>query len=115
VFFDLIRIHFLTRWLNRPLQVFGTMGFGFGTIGFLIALYLSILKFSTGISIMEYRAPLFLLSILLMLVGTQFLTMGLLGEIIVKLYYKLPQSRIYTVECEMKPGDAYPPAEKSDG
>lgn len=114
VFFDLIRIHFLTRWLNRPLQIFGSLGFGLGTIGFLIALYLSILKFSTGISIMEYRAPLFLLSILLMLIGTQFLTMGLLGEIIVKLYYKLPQSKVYTVECELKPGDAYPSTGTAD-
>ncbi|MCD4653016.1 glycosyltransferase family 2 protein, partial [bacterium] len=114
VFFDLIRIHFLTKWLNRPLQIFGSIGFGLGTIGFMIALYLSILKFSTGIAIMEYRAPLFLLSILLMLIGSQLLTMGLLGEIIVKLYYKIPGSRIYTVECELSPGDHYSPSRLDD-
>jgi len=107
VFFDLIRIHFLTKWLNRPLQIFGSLGFGLGTMGFVIAFYLSVLKFLTGIAIMEYRAPLFLLSILLMLIGSQFLTMGLLGEIIVKLYFKSPDSGIYMKECELAPGDSY--------
>jgi len=107
VFFDLMRIHFLTKYLNRPLQVFGTIGFGFGTIGFLIALYLSSLKFINGLSIMEHRGPMFLLSILLMLIGSQFFTMGLIGEIIVKLYNKLSNTRIYLVEAELAPGDEY--------
>ncbi len=98
VFFDLIRIRFLTRSLNRPLQVFGSLGFLLGSSGFFIALYLTYLKFFHHISIMEYRAPLFLLSILLMLIGTQFLTLGLLGEIMVKVYYRLPGTRIFTVE-----------------
>ncbi len=99
VFFDLIRIRFLTRYLNKPLQIFGTLGFLLGSIGFFIAFYLSYLKLFEGLVIMEVRGPLFLLSILLMLVGMQFLTVGLLGEIIVKLYYKLPQTTIYTVEA----------------
>ncbi len=98
VFFDLIRIRFLTRYLNRPLKVFGTMGGILGLIGFCIAFYLALLKFTVGISIMQYRAPLFLLSILLMLVGTQFLTMGLLGEIMVKLYFRLPGTKIYCLD-----------------
>lgn len=111
VFFDLIRIHFLTRWLNRPLQIFGSLGFVLGSAGFLTALYLSVLKLSTGISIMEYRAPLFLLSILLMLVGTQFLTMGLLGEIMVRLYYSRGDSRIYVVDYIGMPGSLIDRAE----
>ena len=98
VFFDLIRIRFLTRYLNKPLQIFGSIGFILGSLGFAIAFYLSYLKFFEGLVIMEVRGPLFLLSILLMLVGMQFLTIGLLGEIVVKLYYKLPQTTIYTVE-----------------
>jgi len=105
VFFDLLRIRFLTRYLNRPLQVFGSFGFVLGTTGFGIALYLTYVKFFHGISIMEYRAPMFLLSILLMLVGSQFLTMGLLGEIIVKVYYKLSNTRIFTVDKMYRPGD----------
>lgn len=108
VFFDLIRIRFLTRYLNRPLKVFGTLGFILGAIGFALACYLSYIKLVHGISIMEYRAPLFLLSILLMLVGSQFLTMGLLGEILVKMYYKLPGSRIYTVDRISRPGGDEP-------
>jgi glycosyltransferase involved in cell wall biosynthesis len=108
VFFDLIRIRFLTRYLTRPLQVFGSLGFILGLMGFCIACYLSYIKFFHGISIMEYRAPMFLLSILLMLVGSQFLTMGLLGEILVKIYYKQPDSRIYFVDNVFRPGDSQP-------
>ncbi|MBN1880322.1 glycosyltransferase family 2 protein [bacterium] len=107
VFFDLIRIHFLTKYLTRPLHVFGTFGVALGSSGFGIAVYLSALKFLKGMSIMEQRAPLFLLSILLMLVGTQFLTMGLLGEILVKMYHKLPNTRVYSVEAELTPGATY--------
>ena len=98
VFFDLIRIRFLMHYLNRPLQFFGSFGFALGSSGFMVALYLSYLKIFQGISIMAYRAPLFLLSILLMLVGSQFLTIGLLGEIMVKLYYNLPNSKIFTID-----------------
>jgi glycosyltransferase involved in cell wall biosynthesis len=105
VFFDLIRIYFITKHLSKPLQVFGTMGFGMGLAGFLIALYLSVLKFMYGLPIMEYRAPLFLLSILLMLIGTQLLTLGLLGEIVVKLYHKIPGKKIYTVDTILTPGN----------
>jgi glycosyltransferase involved in cell wall biosynthesis len=107
VFFDLIRIHFLTKYLAKPLQVFGTAGFALWAAGFGIALYLSLLKFLCALSIMEYRAPMFLLSILLMLTGTQLLTLGLLGEIMVKIYHKLPDTRIYTIEKILAPGDTY--------
>ncbi len=103
VAFDLIRIHFLTKYLNKPLQAFGSVGFGLGFSGFLIALYLTYVKLFHGISIMTSRGPLFLLSILLMLIGTQCLTLGLLGELIVKLYHNLPGSRIYTVQNILHP------------
>ncbi|MGB3975844.1 MAG: glycosyltransferase family 2 protein [bacterium] len=103
VFFDLIRIHFLTKYLSRPLQVFGAIGFILWALGFCIAFYLSLIKFMFSLSIMEHRAPMFLLSILLMLTGTQFLTLGLLGEIMVKIYHKLPGTKIYTVEKVLSP------------
>jgi hypothetical protein len=50
------------------------------------------------LGLLEYRAPLFLLSILFMIIGTQFLTLGLLGELIVKLYYSSGEKKIYNIE-----------------
>ncbi|MBN3038401.1 MAG: glycosyltransferase family 2 protein [Candidatus Omnitrophica bacterium] len=98
VFFDLIRINFLSRFLSRPLQFFGSFGIGIGFIGFCIVSYLIYLKYAHGLALLAYRAPLFLLSVLLMLVGTQFLTLGLLGEIVVKVYYDNPNTKVYAVE-----------------
>lgn len=98
VFFDLIRINFLAKYLSRPLQFFGLAGILIGLIGFLIASYLVYLKYFHGLALLTYRAPLFLLSIFLMLAGLQLLSIGFLGEIIVKVYHESKESKIYIVE-----------------
>ncbi|MFH1045787.1 MAG: glycosyltransferase family 2 protein [Candidatus Omnitrophota bacterium] len=98
VFFDLIRLNFLSRFLSRPLQFFGSFGLGISFIGVVIAVYLSYLKYAYGLALFAYRGPMFLLSVFLMLVGVQFLTLGLLGEIVVKVYYDNPNTKIYAVE-----------------
>ena len=98
VFFDLLRINFLSRYLSRPLQFFGIPGIIIGLIGFFIALYLVYLKYFHGLGVLTYRAPLFLLSVLLMLTGMQLLSIGFLGEIIVKFFHEFGDSKIYSVE-----------------
>ena len=98
VFFDLIRIKFLASYLTRPLQIFGSLGVSFMTLGGLILFWLTAKKYLLGISIMETRAPLFLFSIFLVLTGIHFFSMGLLSEILVKLYYHLPGVKNYVLE-----------------
>lgn len=98
VFFDLLRINFLSKYLSRPLQFFGSVGILIGLIGFSAASYLLYLKYFHGLGLLLYRAPLLLLSIFLMLVGLQFLSIGLLGEIIVKVYHESSDFKIYSVE-----------------
>jgi glycosyltransferase involved in cell wall biosynthesis len=76
---DLITVLFITRYTRRPLHLFGALGLVFSAVGFGICLYLAI-RWLGG----EYLSnrPLLLLGILLLLMGIQILTTGLIGEMI---------------------------------
>ncbi len=80
-FLDLITVFFLTRFAARPMHFFGGIGTLFFLAGTGISLYLSILKFS-GHPI--GNRPLLFLGILLIVLGVQFFSTGLLGEMIIK-------------------------------
>lgn len=79
-FLDLITVKFLMGYSTRPLHVFGMPGIASLFTGFVIGLYLVALKYVDGISLGE--RPLLLLSVLLIFIGFQFLSIGLLGEMI---------------------------------
>ena len=86
-FFDLITILFLKKYLNKPLHLFGKFGILFSLSGLLINFYLSYKwiifnYFNIGLKYSINR-PLLFLGILLLLVGIQFISIGLLGELIV--------------------------------
>jgi glycosyltransferase involved in cell wall biosynthesis len=76
---DLITVLFITRYTRRPLHLFGAAGLTFLILGFGINLYLALIWF--GGDNLSNR-PLLLLGVLLMLLGIQVLTTGLLGEMI---------------------------------
>jgi glycosyltransferase involved in cell wall biosynthesis len=78
-FFDLITVTFMGRYRHRPLHLFGGLGLALGAIGFLICTYLTILWFAG--SAIGHR-PLLTLGVLLVVVGMQFLSLGLIGEMI---------------------------------
>lgn len=78
---DLLTVIFITGYVQRPGHFFGTLGIGSFSIGFLIGIYISYLRFTTGS--IQYRQPLLYLGILLMIIGIQLITTGLLAETIV--------------------------------
>src|SRR6185436_405272 len=86
---DLITVLFITRYSRRPLLLFGAFGLIFLTAGFAINLYLAILW--VGGEYLSNR-PLLLFGILLMLLGFQTLTTGLLGEMITFKNFRRPDS-----------------------
>ena len=86
-FFDLVTILFLSRYTQQPLHLFGLIGFLSLTIGFLIDLYVIILKYGFGESFQKHMAGL-LSGVLLIVVGVQFVSLGLLGELIAKSAHK---------------------------
>src|SRR5688500_18627089 len=77
---DLITVLFITRYTRRPLHLFVALGIGFFTAGLGINLYLAYLWFFRG-EFLSNR-PLLLLGVLLMLLGIQVLTTGLIAEMI---------------------------------
>jgi len=80
-FLDLLTVKLVTGYIHSPLYLFGRIGFGFGLIGFITALYLSVMKLFFGQPL--YNRPLLYLATLLMIIGLQFFSIGLLGELIV--------------------------------
>ena len=79
---DLMTTLFTTRYMQRPLHLFGFWGMVSLVIGFLIDLYLVILKFTEGMALSN--RPLFVGGVLLIIVGIQFISIGLIGELITK-------------------------------
>jgi glycosyltransferase involved in cell wall biosynthesis len=79
-FLDLITVIFITKFLKRPMHFFGGTGIIFFSTGFIINLSLVIYKFLTGALI--GTRPLLTLGVLLMIVGVQFLSTGLIAEML---------------------------------
>ena len=88
-FFDLLTVLFLTRYLKRPLHVFGMIGSLVAFIGVVIGCYLAVLWFMKGG--IGFR-PLLMLSVLMVILGAQFFSIGLLGELIIGLISRLERS-----------------------
>ncbi|MFH0881499.1 MAG: glycosyltransferase family 2 protein [bacterium] len=89
-FLDLLTVLFITRFAIRPMHLFGGIGVLTSLVGFAILLYLSIMWFmGQGIG----NRPLFFLGILLMIVGMQSFSIGLIGEMITHHYASLRQFR----------------------
>lgn len=81
-FLDLVTLLFVGRYMQRPMHFFGTAGFIFSAVGFVINAYIAVLKIFYGVPI--GNRPLFFLGILLMVVGVQLFSIGFLGEMINK-------------------------------
>jgi dolichol-phosphate mannosyltransferase len=78
-FLDLLTVSFMGRYRHRPLHLFGGLGLGLGAIGVAILVYLTVVKLA-GHAIGE--RPLLTLGVLLVVVGLQFFSLGLISEMI---------------------------------
>jgi H+/Cl- antiporter ClcA len=96
VILDLVTVKFLQSFSTKPLQFFGPIGLFSSAAGFLISLYLSIEKIFIGKPI--GGRPLLLLGILLIIVGIQLIGMGLLGEMLVRVYHESQRKPIYVIK-----------------
>lgn len=78
-FLDLLTVSFMGRYRHRPLHLFGALGLVLGLVGTALLVYLTILK-ATGEPI--GHRPLLTLGVLLVVVGLQFFSLGLISELI---------------------------------
>ncbi len=95
VLLDMITVRFMRGYATRPLHVFGGVGLAMGATGVLLGLYLTFVKLVLGQDIGD--RPLLTLAMLLVILGVQFVGMGLLGELIVRTYYESQGKSIYVV------------------
>ncbi len=99
VILDLLTVRFLLSYGTRPMQIFGLIGLIATMLGILIGVYLSWIKIMYGAAIAD--RPLLLLAVLMIVLGVQFISMGLIGELIVRTYYETQSKPIYVVREEL--------------
>jgi hypothetical protein len=108
VLLDLITVKFLHSYVSRPLHALGVPGLaamGLGVVSLLATLWM---KYGASNPTFLTGNPLLLLSVMLELVGVQFISMGLLGELLARTYFESQGKPAYTIRAtlnlEAKPG-----------
>lgn len=98
VFFDLLTIRFLLKYMTRPLHFFGT----FGALGVLsgsgFAVWLLLHKLLTGHDVADEHGPIFVIAGILILAGIQLIGIGLLGELQVRHFHTAAHRAPYAVD-----------------
>ena len=95
-FLDLLTVKFLLSFATSPIQIFGKFGLISIFLGFVCGIALIVMKFVYGVDMTGN--PFLYLSILFLLIGGQFISMGLLGEIISRTYHESQNKSIYFVK-----------------
>ncbi len=96
VILDLITVRFLLSFSTKPIQIFGLLGIISGAIGFVIGIVLVIQRQFYQIAM--GNRPMLFLAILLIFVGIQFISIGLLGEMQVRTYHESQNKPTYVVK-----------------
>jgi len=116
VFFDLLTIRFLLKYMSRPLHFFGI----FGSLGILSGGFVSTILLGMKIvhphqNVMDDHAPLFVIAGVLILAGIQLLALGLLGELQVRHFHTSQQRAPYAIDRIVRLRAPEEPGILSDG
>jgi glycosyltransferase involved in cell wall biosynthesis len=95
VVLDLATVKFLLSYSTRPLQIFGLMGLVAGGLGAIITAYLAYIRLFTTQGIGD--RPLLLLGVMLVFIGVQLVTFGLLAEVLARTYYESQDKPTYVI------------------
>lgn len=104
VVLDLITIRFMQRYLTRPMQVFGLAGIASGALGALLCAWLVVRKIAFAEDIGS--RPLLMLGVLLIVVGVQLLSLGLVADVVSRTYHESQKKPPYHVR-ELIQGPGY--------
>ncbi len=99
VLLDLMTVKFLLSYNTQPIQIFGLWGLISLGAGLLIGVYLTIVKLLYQIQLAD--RPLLLLAVLLVMIGIQLISLGLIGEVVTRTYHETQSKPIYTVREEL--------------
>ncbi len=95
VVLDLISLKYLLSFSHRPLQMFGGMGIMMMSIGFLLGLYLTYVKYILDEAI--GGRPLLFVTVLAIFLGVQLITLGLIAEMLTRVYHEGLDKNVYSV------------------
>lgn len=95
VMLDLLSVYFFMRFKSRPGHFFGRIGLFFGALGTAILGYLALVKFGYGQDI--GTRPLLLVGVLFVVMSIQFLTTGVLSELIARTYFESSAIKPYII------------------
>jgi hypothetical protein len=95
---DLLTVRFLSGYATRPIQVFGAIGVILGVLGTLWTGVLVFEKLALGAKLGS--RPALLLAVLLVVVGVQFVSLGLIGEMLARTYHESQGKPIYVIKEE---------------
>ena len=98
VFVDLISVFFFMKFFSKPGHFFGLIGIFLSIIGSLILFYLASLKIFYGLDIGD--RPLLLAGTLLVVVGVQFISLGVIGEILSRTYFASSKEKSYFIRWD---------------
>ncbi|MCX6339622.1 MAG: glycosyltransferase family 2 protein [Candidatus Aureabacteria bacterium] len=96
VIIDLFTVKFFLSFATRPMQIFGLIGFASTFLGLVSLAYLTYAKFVLRHAI--GGRPLLIVSMLLILGGFQFITMGLLGEMLTRTHHEIAKKPVYKIK-----------------
>ena len=96
VILDIIILKYLLTYSQKPIQIFGLIGLFTGAVGGIITLYLIVMRlfFNEALS----SRPLFTLSIFMIFIGVQLITMGILGELLMRTYHEASGKPTYAIK-----------------
>lgn len=95
VILDLIVVRFMQGFLVKPMQIFGLAGLLSASIGFLICAYLSLQKLWAQVELSD--RPLLHLGVLLIFVGVQLLSLGIIADLLARTYHESQGKSAYTI------------------
>ncbi len=95
VILDLLVMRFFNKYMDRPMQFFGGLGIIFFVLGGLVLVGAITIRFTHGISMIE--TPLPILSALCAIVAVQLLTMGIIAEMLMRVYFEGQNKSAYFI------------------
>ena len=99
VLIDLVTVWFMQGYRTKPSYLFGGVGFTLIGSSALVALFVLWQKFYLGAWV--HRNPVFIIAVMLLILGVQFVVFGLLGEILIRIYFETSRSRPYLISQKL--------------
>jgi glycosyltransferase involved in cell wall biosynthesis len=101
---DLVLLLFFSRWLDRPLRIFGKIALAAFSVGGGILTFLVVYAYATNVPTVRAYSGWFLMSVMLILASVQIMMTGILAEILVRIHYGQGDRRVYRVREELRAG-----------